>query len=172
MSLNSRLGAVRGAEQRDFSKGAINSPNQMPTQSLTPQIITAAILGFEEQKRHIDSQIGELRAMLDGRGAGPAVTAEAPARTRRKVSAVARRRMALGQQKRWSAIKSGAESPSPVTLEPFKPKRKLSAAGRRAIIAATKKRWAVLKAAKVNQTKERPGAKKTARRIGAVQKAA
>jgi hypothetical protein len=28
----------------------------MPTK-LTPKIITAAILGFEEQKRHIDTQI-------------------------------------------------------------------------------------------------------------------
>jgi hypothetical protein len=33
---------------------------------LTPEIITAAILGFEEQKRRIDSQIGELQAMLTG----------------------------------------------------------------------------------------------------------
>ena len=35
----------------------------MPTRNLTPQIINAAILGFEEQKRHIDTQIAELRAM-------------------------------------------------------------------------------------------------------------
>jgi hypothetical protein len=38
----------------------------MPIQKLTPEIITAAILGFEEQKRHIDSQISELKAMLAG----------------------------------------------------------------------------------------------------------
>ena len=36
---------------------------------LTPEIITAAILGFEEQKRHIDGQTAELRAILSG---GPA----------------------------------------------------------------------------------------------------
>jgi hypothetical protein len=35
----------------------------MPTK-LTPELITAAILGFEEQKRHIGSRISELRAML------------------------------------------------------------------------------------------------------------
>ena len=108
----------------------------MPTQELTPEIITAAILGFNEQKRHIDKQIGELRAMLHGRGAGLAVTAEAPTRTRRKVAAAVRRRMALGQQKRWATIQGGTKLPSPVTLEPFKPKRKLSVAGRRAIVAA------------------------------------
>ena len=34
----------------------------MPIQKLTPEIITAAILGFEEQKRHIDSQISVLKA--------------------------------------------------------------------------------------------------------------
>src|ERR1035441_8235409 len=34
----------------------------MPTK-LTTEIITAAILGFEEQKRHIDAKIAELRAM-------------------------------------------------------------------------------------------------------------
>ena len=38
----------------------------MPTRNLNPQIINAAILGFEEQKRHIDKQIAELRAMLPG----------------------------------------------------------------------------------------------------------
>jgi hypothetical protein len=144
----------------------------MPTQRLTPEVITAAILGFKEQKRHIESQIGELQAMLDGRGAGPAVTAEAPTRTRRKVSAAVRRQMALGQQKRWRTIKGGAKSSSPVTLEPFKPKRKLSVAGRRAIIAATKRRWAVVKAMKASETKERPRAKKTTRMNGAVRKAA
>jgi hypothetical protein len=47
----------------------------MPIQRLTPEIITAAILGFEEQKRHIDTKIGELRAMLPG---GPAETAATP----------------------------------------------------------------------------------------------
>ena len=144
----------------------------MPTQRLTPEVITAAILGFNEQKRRIDSQIGELQALLHSRGAGPAATAEAPTRTRRKVSAAARRRMALGQQKRWGTIKGGAKSSSPVTLVPFKPKRKLSVAGRRAIIAATKKRWALVKAMKASQTKERPGAKKTVRMNGAVRKAA
>ena len=144
----------------------------MPTQKLTPEIIAAAILGFNEQKRHIDSQISELQTMLHGRSAGTAVTAEVPTITRRKISAAARRRMALGQQKRWVTIKGGTKSSSLVTLERVKPKRKLSAAGRRAIIAATKRRWAVVRAMKANETNERPGAKKAARRNGAVRKAA
>ena len=46
----------------------------MPTK-LTPEIIAAAILGFEEQKRHIDSQINQLKATLGG---GPKPTAPMP----------------------------------------------------------------------------------------------
>ena len=38
----------------------------MPTPKLTNEIITAAIEGFESQRRRIDDQIAELRAMLDG----------------------------------------------------------------------------------------------------------
>ena len=51
----------------------------MPIQKFTPEIITAAILGFEEQKRHIDSKIAELRAMLPGGPGETAVTPVAPA---------------------------------------------------------------------------------------------
>src|ERR1039457_1179040 len=76
----------------------------MPIQKLTPEIITAAILGFEEQKRHIDSKIAELRAMLPG---GPAETAAAPEASTskpKKFSAAARRRMREAQQRRWARI--------------------------------------------------------------------
>jgi len=52
-------------------------------QKLSPDIITAAIAGFEAQKQHIDSKIAELRTMLDNRHAA----AEAPKRKRR-ISAV------------------------------------------------------------------------------------
>ena len=38
---------------------------EMP-QKLTPEIVRAAIAGFELQKTQIDSQIAELRGMLDG----------------------------------------------------------------------------------------------------------
>jgi len=112
----------------------------MPTK-LTPEIITAAILGFEEQKRHIDTRVAELRDMLDG---GPAATPEAPTRKRRrKLSAAARARIAEAQRKRWAAYKQAEPSAKQATP---KPKRKLSAAGRKAIIAATKRRWALKRA--------------------------
>jgi hypothetical protein len=50
--------------------------------------------------------------MFDGGSTELAVTPEAPSGKRRKMSAAARRRMALGQQKRWAAIKVTTESPS------------------------------------------------------------
>jgi hypothetical protein len=68
--------------------------------------------------------------------------------------------MALGQQKRWAAIKGTIESPSQAaTPEPSKPKRNLSAAGRAAIVAATKARWDRIR---VEAAKAKPAAKKSA----------
>src|ERR1039458_1930417 len=114
----------------------------MPTQKLTPEIITAAILGFEGQKRHIDTQIAELRALLSS---GPAETAAPPepaTRKRRKMSAAARKRIGDAQRKRWAESQKATEPPAPLAAP--KPKRKLSKAGRAAIVAATKNRWAAI----------------------------
>jgi hypothetical protein len=143
----------------------------MPT-NLTPQVINAAILGFEEQKRHIDTQIAELRAMLDGGRTEPIATPDS-ARPKRRISAAARRRMALGQQKRWAAIK-GTTEPSPAAAPELpKSRRKLSAAGRAAIIAATKARWDRIRAeaAKSKPTvAEKSSVKKSAAKKAAAKK--
>ena len=111
---------------------------------LTPEIITAAILGFEEQKRHIDTKIAELRAVLSGARSETASSLETPKRKRREMSAAARARIAEAQRKRWAASKKMSQPSTPAAAP--KPKRRLSAAGRRAIIAATKKRWALKRA--------------------------
>ena len=110
----------------------------MPTHKLTPEIITAAIVGFEAQKTRIDDQIAELRAMLSG-GTKPtaATTPGPPTSQRRKFSAAARRRMKEAQQRRWAKIRGESEPPALVKSEASKPKRKLSKAGR----AAIKARW-------------------------------
>ena len=81
----------------------------MPTRNLTAEIINAAILGFEEQKRHIDTQIAELRAMLPGGRTEPAATPEAPKGKRRKLSAAARKRIGDAQRKRWAESKKPSE---------------------------------------------------------------
>src|SRR5450756_3212183 len=59
-------------------------------------------LGFEEQKRRIDSQISELRAMLSGGPAEPATTPGPTKRKRRKMSAAGRKAIAEAQRKRWA----------------------------------------------------------------------
>ncbi|MEO8368764.1 MAG: hypothetical protein ABI806_06165 [Candidatus Solibacter sp.] len=118
----------------------------MAIPKLSDEIIAAAIEGFESQKRRIDSQIGELRAMLPGGRTDGTATPEAP-RRKRRVSAAARRRMAEGQRKRWAGIKAGSKEVGSTTgSEAAKPKRKISAAGRRAISEATKRRWALKRA--------------------------
>ena len=111
----------------------------MPTPKHTKEILTAAISGFEEQKRRIDAQIAGIRAMLSGNRAEPGAVPEPSGRPRRKMSAAARRKIAAAQRKRWAAAKGEPQAPA-------KTKRKLSAAGRAAIIAATKKRWAAKRA--------------------------
>ncbi len=126
----------------------------MPTHKLTPEIINAAIAGFEQQQVRIDAQIADLRAMLDGGRTEPALALAVPKGKRRKMSAAARKRMGEAQRKRWAESRGQAESPSvPVTPEPAKPKRKLSAAGKAAIVAALKKRWAAKRAAAKKQAK-------------------
>jgi hypothetical protein len=124
--------------------------SHMPT-NLTPQIINAAIIGFEQEKLRIDTQIAELRSMLDGGPIKPAPAAmpEAPTLKRRKFSAAARRRMREAQQLRWAKIRGASEPPAPTTTEAPKAKRKMSKAGRANIVAALKKRWREKKAAAV-----------------------
>jgi len=113
---------------------------------MNSEVISAAIAGFEAQKRRIDEQIEELRAELSGgssQKAAPPANAERP---RRKMSASARRRIAAAQRKRWAEAKrKSGQAPA---AKATKARRKLSAAGRKRIIEANRKRWAALKAAK------------------------
>ena len=137
----------------------------MPTQKLTAEIINAAIEGFESQKRRIDSQIDELRQLLNGGRPETGTTSAAPAR-KRKMSAAGRRRIAAAQKARWAKIRGEAEpASSSAALKPTKQKRKLSAAGRKAISEATKRRWALKRAeAQKSQSTvtKKSAAKKTA----------
>jgi hypothetical protein len=111
----------------------------MATLKLTPETITAAVEGFEQQKLRIDAQIAELRQMLTGTPTATAATPEGP-RGKRRMSAAARKRIGDAQRKRW------AESKKPSSPAAPKPKRRLSAAGKKAIVEATKKRWARVRA--------------------------
>ena len=139
----------------------------MPTPKLTHEIISAAIAGFEQQKLRLDTQIAELRAMLDGGRPEPVSTPKAPTGKRRKMSAAARKRIGDAQRKRWAASKGESASASESTTIP---KSRLSAAGKAAIVAALKKRWAAKKAGLTGVKKA--GAKKAAPREAAARKAA
>lgn len=130
----------------------------MPKQ-LTPQIIAAAIEGYESQKLRIDNQIAELKALLTGAPAETAATPEAPTQ-RKKFSDAARKRMKEAQQRRWANIRGESEPPAPATATAPKAKRKLSKAGRAAIVAATKKRWAAIHKAEKSAAKSIPPKKK------------
>ena len=136
----------------------------MPTQTLTAEIITAAIDGYEFQKTRIDAKITELRALLPGGFAETAATPEAPTRKRKKFSAASRRKMAMAQKARWAKIKGESEPPAPPTPKAPKPKRRISKEGMARIIAATKKRWRLQKAA------AKAAAKKAAPKKAAVKK--
>jgi hypothetical protein len=139
----------------------------MLTQTLTAEIIAAAIDGYEFQKTRIDTKIAELRALLSGGPAEAAATPEQPKRKRRKISAAGRKAIAEAQRKRWAKIR-GESEPS-ATPEPPKPKRRISKAGMARIIAATKERWAKVRAAKAQQEK---AARKPARKKAPGKKAA
>jgi hypothetical protein len=136
----------------------------MPTQKLTAEIINAAIEGFDSQKRRIDSQIDELRQLLNGGSAETGAGSGTPAR-KRKVSAAGRRRMAAAQKARWAKIRGEAEPTSSLAApKPARQKRKLSAAGRKAITEATKRRWAAKRAEAQSKptVAKKAAAKKTA----------
>jgi hypothetical protein len=116
---------------------------------LTSEVLTAALVGFGEQKKRIDAQIANLRQMLSGGstdGAGPTVT-----KPRRKMSAAARKRIAAAQRARWAASRNESGTGSKSGPAPTRKKRKLSAAGRRAIREATKRRWAAFRAAQAKK---------------------
>ena len=132
---------------------------------LTPEVITAAIEGFQAQTQRIDEQISELRAMLNGR---QPTAAAAPQTTKRStMSAAGRKRIAEAQRKRWAALKGASE---PAMTQPPKRRRRLSPAGRAAIVAALKKRWAEKRAG--SQKPQAVAARKAVRKKRAINKVA
>jgi len=88
----------------------------MPTPKLTPEIINAAILGFESQKTKIDAQIAELRALLSGGPAASSAAAQPTKPKRRKMSAAGRKAISEATKKRWAAFhaaQQASEQPAP-----------------------------------------------------------
>src|SRR5579871_5894863 len=93
----------------DLYVNMVMGEEHMPVSKLNSTIIEAAIIGFEHQKTQIDSQIAELRAMLNGSTPTVTATPEAPAPKRKKFSAAAIQRMREAQQRRWAKVKGKAK---------------------------------------------------------------
>jgi hypothetical protein len=126
----------------------------MPTQKLTAEIITAAIEGFESQKRRIDDQIAELRALLPGGTAEIAATPEPATRKRRKMSAAGRKAVSEATKKRWAAFHAAQQAPEQPA--PTKAARKIAK-------KTAPKKAAVKKAVTKNVAVKKSAARKTAR---------
>ena len=73
---------------------------------LTPQIITAAIDGYEAQKTRIDATLAELRAMLSGDSPKP----EPQKLKRRKMSAEGRKAISEATKNRWAAFHAAKQA--------------------------------------------------------------
>jgi hypothetical protein len=86
---------------------------------ISNEVLSAALVGLEEQRRRLENQISEVRALMGKRGPGrPPAAARAEA--------------------------GGGAAAKPAKRK----KRNLSPEGRARIIAAIKKRWATARAAK------------------------
>jgi hypothetical protein len=133
---------------------------------LTNLMIEAAIRGFDAQKKDIDGQIAELRAMMTGAPAPADNSEAAPAKSAgklkgRKLSAAVRARMKAAQQLRWAKVKGTAPDPTvkaptkmpakaPAAKTPLKtprPKPHFSPEARKRLSIMMKKRWAAKKVA-------------------------
>jgi hypothetical protein len=109
-----------------------------------PEVLRAALAGYQQELSMIEQKMGEIRRELGGRASVTPRNPTAP-KKKRVLSTAARRRIAAAQKKRWAAYKKTDAAPEKKT--PAK-RRKMSAAGRKAIAEATKKRWAAFRAAK------------------------
>jgi hypothetical protein len=127
-------------------------------------MITAAIEGFEAQKKRIDTHIAELRAMASGAPAAAPAKPERALGKGRKFSAEAKQKMREAQQRRWAKTRGETVSATEEAPAAAKPKRRISEEGMQRIIAATKKRWAAKKEAAA--TEEAPDEKASPKKAG------
>jgi hypothetical protein len=127
-------------------------------QTLTNEIIDAAIEGFEAQRRRIDDRIAELRSMRNGSSAASPSKGDTAPR-KRKFSPDAIRRMREAQQQRWAKVRGEAGPSTPGASQPAKKKRRLSPQGRKAIQEALRRRWAQKRA---DAAAPKPATNKTA----------
>jgi hypothetical protein len=108
------------------------------------ELLQAALFGYRHQYAVLGERIAEITRELGG-GAGRPTVAGA-AKSRRTMSADARRRIGAAQRKRWAEAKGATGTPG--KKAGTKKKRHMSAEGRKNIAEATRKRWEAFRAAK------------------------
>jgi hypothetical protein len=113
-----------------------------------PELLNAALVGYEHERAVIVEKIAEIQRQLGNRAAAPSTNGAKP---RRQMSPATRRRIAAAQQRRWAAFHK-AQEPAKKTVTAQKgaaqTTRRMSAAARKRISEATKKRWAAYRAKK------------------------
>ena len=119
----------------------------MATLTVTDELLTAALAGYQAELEQIDVKMGEIRRMLGDRANDAVAASSDGSRPRRRFSKQARAKMAASQRLRWKKVKETAEPPKAESAK-SKKRGKMSAAGKAAIVAAVKKRWAAVKAKK------------------------
>ena len=66
-------------------------------------LLRAALIGYKQQRAEIDGAIADITARLGGSRVVSSTINNKPTRTRKPLSAAARRRIAAAQKKRWAA---------------------------------------------------------------------
>jgi hypothetical protein len=112
--------------------------------SIDPDILRAALIGYQQERAQLAQKIADLTRQLGGK-AGPS-TVEG-GRTA-GMSDDGRRRIAAAQRKRWAAQKRAAGAQGKKAAAKKSGKRRMSAEGRRRIAEATRKRWEAFRAKK------------------------
>jgi hypothetical protein len=102
---------------------------------LTPQIISAAIDGYEAQKSRIDTNLAELRAMLSGGPAKPAATPAPAKRKRKKMSAAGRKAISEATKRRWATFHAARQLENSEQAAPEKANAKKTASKKSAVTA-------------------------------------
>ncbi len=103
--------------------------------------VSSAIRILQKEKDRLTKELHGVAAALAAFG-----KTYAKGTTRRRLSAVARERIAAAQRKRWAKRRTSAATPS--TIGQTRWKRTLSAAARKKIAAAQRAKWAKVKAGK------------------------
>jgi hypothetical protein len=100
--------------------------------------IAGVVKQLKKERARLEDQLHRITAAITAFG-NVYMHGAKPARTKRTLSAAARRKISLAQKARWAKQKADSQ--------PTRAKRTLSAAARKKIAAAQRARWAKVKRA-------------------------